>query len=186
MDQTTSMPRTIPGLKIFDKWLERSAILLGGLLLIGLVGLTVTNTIVMRKILNDPIRGAEDLLVLMLMTLVAISIPFGGRAGAHIEIEIVTDMLGKGFTRSALLLTRFLGFGFIALMSWRLWVTGQSADRLGEVTQQLEISYEPFYYGLSICFALLAVTQIIDILQLTLNGAIETLSEDMGEDEVEP
>jgi len=47
------------------------------------------NVLVMRKAMNAPVRGAEDLMVLSLVILVAIAIPFGGRTGAHIEIEIL-------------------------------------------------------------------------------------------------
>jgi hypothetical protein len=55
-------------------------------------------------------------------------------------------------------------------MSWRLWHSGQNAERFGETTQQLLISYQPFYYLLSISILLYAIVLLIDIKEILKSG----------------
>ena len=38
----------------------------------------------------------------------------------------------------------------LGFMGWRLWHAGGMASKFGETTQQLLISFEPFYYLLSV------------------------------------
>lgn len=167
----------ILGLNQFDFAIEKLAIFIGGALLTFITLLIVVNVLVMRKLLNAPIQGAEDALILALIALVALSIPFGGRIGSHIEIEVVTELMGQRATRICLIINRFIGAFFIACMSWQLGIAGAKAERFGEVTQQLEISYEYFYYSLAVCFALFSLAQLFDIVQLIRRGKIKLISE---------
>ena len=64
---------------------------------------------------------------------------------------------------------KVLGVALLIIMAWRLWHAGQSASRFGETTQQLLISYEPFYYVLAASVALYAVVLVIEIGQLLRN-----------------
>ncbi|MBL1240834.1 MAG: TRAP transporter small permease [OCS116 cluster bacterium] len=179
MDTDTHKPvKRLPKIQIlFEIFVARMAMYIGGCLLAFLTIIIVFNVLIMRKLINAPIQGAEDTFILALIALVAISIPYGGRVGAHIEIEIVTEMMGQKATRLSLILTRVIGAIFVIMMSWRLWISGAKAVKFGEVTQQLEISYEYFYYGLSICFGLFAIGQLFDIYHLIKNKKIPEIYE---------
>ena len=61
-----------------------------------MTGFSVWNVLIMRKALNSPIVGAEDLLILSLVVIVALSIPLGARTGAHIEIEVFESRMSAG------------------------------------------------------------------------------------------
>jgi len=52
------------------------------------------------------------------------------------------------------------------VMSWRLWHAGQSAVRFGETTQQLMISYEPFYYLMGVSVLVYVVVLVRDVWEL--------------------
>lgn len=164
------------GSGIFDRWLTRIALITGGTVLTVMTLLCVINVLIMRKLLSAPIVGAEDALILFLVTFVALSIPFGARAGAHIEIEIVSEMLPRRFSLGLQIVARLCGGAFLGLMSWQLAVAGSHAARFGEVTQQLEISYEASYYLLAVCFGLFAVIQIVDAWQMIRTGQTVVLS----------
>ena len=133
------------------------------------------NVLVMRKLMNAPIRGAEDLMILSLVILVAIAIPFGGRVGAHIEIEILESRMSPSFARWSLFAVRVVCGALMLLMAWELVVAGQNATKFGETTQQLLISYEPFYYLLAICIAVYAMVCLSDALQLSRTGEIKQI-----------
>jgi len=167
--------RQLPWLDAFDwalKWvcLVVGAALLGFMMLFGSF-----NVLIMRKAFNNPIVGTEDLLILSLVMVAAISIPFGARVGSHIEIEVLERFFPRWFDRASQLVLRVVAALLMALMSWRLIEAGHSAARFGETTQQLLISYGPFYYVLAGCVALYSLVLLSDIAQLLLRGKIKLM-----------
>lgn len=134
------------------------------------------NVLVMRKALNAPIRGAEDLMVLSLVILVAIAIPFGGRCGAHIEIEVLESRMSAAFARWSMFVLRLLAGGLMLVMARELVEAGHNATKFGETTQQLLISYEPFYFALAGCVALYVLVLVSDAIQLARHGKIRLIS----------
>lgn len=146
----------------FDAFLTFLALSVGGLALSFIMLLGTANVLVMRKFLNAPILGAEDYLILSLVILVAAAIPFGGRVGAHIEIEIFESKMSPAFDRLTMVLLRLLGAGLVSVMAFQLVEAGTKASKFGETTQQLLISYERFYYFLAFCIGLYTVVLLID------------------------
>ena len=156
-----------PGwLRRLDRWVERLTFLVGGIGLAVMVLLTSWNVLAMRKALNDPIVGAEDILILNLVILVAVAIPYGGRSGAHIEIEIFETWMSKVFARWSLVAMKLLAIPLVSILAWRLFRSGASAREFGEATQQLLISYEPFYFAMGATIALYAAILIADLILL--------------------
>lgn len=140
-----------------------------------MTGFSVWNVLIMRKALNSPIVGAEDLLILALVVIVALSVSLGARTGAHIEIEVLKPHMSAGFAKWSMIFVKSLGAALLFVMAWRLWHSGQSAVRFGETTQQLLISFEPFYYLLAISAALYASVLALDIWQLLRFGKVVSL-----------
>ena len=147
----------------------------GGSALFFMTGLSVWNVLVMRKALNAPITGAEDVLILVLVVIVALSIPLGARTGAHIEIEVLESRMSAAFAKWSMIVMKLLGVALLITMAWRLWRAGQSASRFGETTQQLLISYEPFYYVLAVSVGIYAVVLFIDIWHLLRNRKVANI-----------
>lgn len=162
-------------LAVLDNVLTWSSVLIGGTMLAFMTIFGTLNVLVMRKILNAPIRGAEDLMILSLVILVAIAIPFGGRVGAHIEIEILESRMSKGFAQWSLFVVRLVCGALMLLMAYELVKAGQNATKFGETTQQLLISYEPFYYLLAVCVAVYALVCASDAVQLARTGEIDQI-----------
>ncbi len=172
---------TRPGwLRRIDRLIERLTFLVGGIGLAVMVLLTSWNVIVMRKVLNDPIVGAEDILVLNLVILVAVAIPYGGRVGAHIEIEIFETWMSKAFARWSLAAMKLLAVPLVAALAWRLFKAGASAREFGEATQQLLISYEPFYYAMGAMIVLYVAILIADLVLLLADRDLAPMPEADG------
>jgi len=140
-----------------------------------MTGFTVWNVLIMRKAMNAPITGAEDLLILVLVVIVGLSIPLGARTGAHIEIEVAESFMSARFAKYSMIFVKLLGFALLCTMSWRLWHAGQTAVKFGETTQQLLISYEPFYYLLAVAAAIYALVLVLDIWQILRGGEVQKL-----------
>ncbi len=163
-------------------WLDAGliwiALICGGATLVSMTAYSVWNVLIMRKALNSPIAGAEDILILLLVVIVALSVPLGARAGAHIEIEVLESRMAAWFAKWSMAFVKLLGVLLLITMAWRLWQAGQSAVRFGETTQQLLISYEPFYYLLATSAALYALVLVLDIWQLIRSDKVEPLKID--------
>ena len=173
MSQTRKKPVLVT---LLDRVLTWIAFLCGGGTLIFMTGFSVWNVLIMRKALNAPITGAEDLLILSLVVIVALSIPFGARTGAHIEIEVLEARMSVAFAKWSMIVVKLMGFGLLIFMSWRLWHAGGTASKFGETTQQLLISYEPFYYLLAASVAIYALVLLLDIWQILRSGKVAPLS----------
>ncbi|WP_424988782.1 TRAP transporter small permease [Microbulbifer sp. S227A] len=166
----------LPGIiAMLDRLLILFSLILGGATLVFMTGFSVWNVLVMRKALNSPIVGAEDLLILSLVVIVALSVPLGARTGAHIEIEVLESRMSAGFAKWSMVAVKLLAVGLLALMAWRLWHAGQSAAKFGETTQQLLISFGPFYHMLSVSAAIYAAVIVLDIWQLLRSGKVAPL-----------
>ena len=171
----SDLRETFGAIKFIDRLLKWLALILGGSTLVFMTGFSVWNVLIMRKALNSPIIGAEDLLILALVVIVALSIPLGARTGAHIEIEVFEPRMSAGFAKWSMILVKLLGASLLAVMAWRLWLSGQGAERYGETTQQLLISFERFYYLLSVSIGLYAAVLLLDIWQLLRSDKVEPL-----------
>ncbi|MEM9854100.1 MAG: TRAP transporter small permease [Pseudomonadota bacterium] len=169
MPNETKLP---PVIRLLDVALTWASLILGGATLIFMTGFTVWNVLIMRKALNSPIVGAEDLLILALVVIVALSIPLGARTGAHIEIEVLESKMSAAFAKWSMLAMKIAGVLLMAIMAWRLWHAGGTAAKFGETTQQLLISFGPFYYLLAVSAFLYAVVLCLDIWQLLRSGAV--------------
>ena len=171
-----------PGwLRRLDWLIERLTFLVGGIGLAVMVLLTSWNVIVMRKALNDPIVGAEDILILNLAILVAVAIPYGGRAGAHIEIEIFETWMSRAFARWSLVAMKLLAIPLVGILAWRLFKSGASAREFGEATQQLLISYEPFYFAMGAMIALYAAILVADLVLLLAGRVLVPMPDPDGD-----
>jgi len=161
------------------QWIDRILIwislIFGGVALAFMTVFSVVNVLVMRKALNSPIQGAEDLLALSLVCIVALSVPFGARSGAHIEIEVLESRMSRAFSTWSLVLMKLLGIALLAVMAWRLWESGTKAVKFGETTQQLLISFEPFYYLLAIAVGIYSLVLVLDIWQIMRHGSVRTI-----------
>lgn len=168
----TPQPTLPPIISHLDRVLTWVTLILGGGVLALMTVYCAFNAAIMRKLLNSPIIGAEDVLVITLVAVVALSIPFGARTGAHIEIDFMEPRMSPAFAKWSLVIVKCAGFMLLAIMSWRLWLAGGSAAKFGETTQLLYIPYGPFYYLLAVSIGVYAIVLILDIWQILRFGKV--------------
>ncbi len=161
-----------PLIALLDRVLTWIAVICGGATLIFMTCLSVWNVLIMRKALNAPILGAEDYLILTLVVIVGLSIPLGARTGAHIEIEVLESRMSAQFAKWSMVVVKLVGAALLGVMAWCLWHAGGTASKFGETTQQLLISFGPFYYLLSISIAFYALVIVLDIWQILRSGEV--------------
>jgi TRAP-type C4-dicarboxylate transport system permease small subunit len=173
-------------LALLNRALTAFALIAGGASLAFLTLLGVINVLIMRKALNSPIRGAEDLMVLALVVVVAVAIPFGARTGAHIEIELAEEAMSQRVADWTMAGMKAIGAVVVAILSWRLWLAGGSAAQFGESSQTLIIPFGPFYRLLAASTGFYGIILLLELTALVTGrepGRIHMVSSDTTGDE---
>ena len=143
----------------------RSALYCGGAVLAALMT-TIIIDVIGRYVFNSPLYGSLDLAVVLLVLAVSCAIGYGGRAGAHVTADMMTTLVGPKFEWISGVCVKVFAAGIMAIWSWRLFVTGQTAARLGESTQLLNIPFAPVYMALSFGVGLYAAVLVVEAVVL--------------------
>lgn len=137
------------------RWATGLVELVGGVAVFALMLLTVSDAL-LRSFANRPILGANDLVQVILVVVVACAVPLCIAGGRAIAIEFLVarlpiragTMIGRAMSVIAA-----VALGYLA---WRCWVNSGEAARFGETTMLLQIPFGPFYLALAISFAVSA------------------------------
>lgn len=137
------------------RWATGLVELVGGFAVFTLMLLTVSDAL-LRSFANRPILGANDLVQVILVVVVACAVPLCIAGGRAIAIEFLVARLpiriGKPVGQ-AMSVIAAVALGYLA---WRCWVNAGEAARFGETTMLLQIPFGPFYLALAISFAVSA------------------------------
>ncbi len=158
--------------EIAMKWLDRAAGLLaalGALTVVFLTGAIVVQ-VFWRYVLNTPIFGAEDLVRMGLVVVVAGSVSYGARRGAHVHVDVMRTLGGDKLVRYTDVLVKLGGTGIVGLMAYALWDEGRCGFRCGDFTDNLTIIHTPFYNtlaaGMAVYALILAVELVVSVMAL--------------------
>lgn len=148
------------------KWLDRAAgvlAALGAVTVVLLTGLIVVQ-VFWRYVLNAPIFGLEDVVRMALVVVVAGSVAYGARQGAHVHVDVLKMLGGKKLIRFTDVLVKLGGAGIVALLAFALWEEGRCGFRCGDFTDNLNIIHTPFYNTLSLGMGIYALILIVELI----------------------
>lgn len=161
-------------LRLIDGIVRTVALYCGGIVLASLMTVIIVD-VTGRYVFNHPLFGALDLATVLLVLAVACAIGYGGRTGAHVTADMVTTLVGPRFELYSGIIIKIIAAAMVGLWSWRLFVTGSVARRLGESTQLLNIPFEPIYKALSVGAGLYALVLAAEAVVLIRNGSVPLL-----------
>jgi TRAP-type C4-dicarboxylate transport system permease small subunit len=161
-------------LGFIDRVTRIVALYCGGVVLAALMTVIIVD-VTGRYLLNWPLFGALDLSTVLLVLAVACAIGYGGRTGAHVTADMVSTLVGPRFEFYSGVAVRIVATAIVSLWSWRLFVTGNVARRLGESTQLLNIPFEPIYKALSFGVGIYALVLAIETIVLIRTGKVPLL-----------
>lgn len=120
-------------------------------LLLGLMAVTGLD-VIGRYFLNAPLRGAFELTEVLLAALVFSALPLVGRAGEHVDVDIVTNFFPSGLQRALALVVAIICAGTLLVFAWRLGLLGQAQATDGARTESWGIPYAPLaFFGALTC-----------------------------------
>lgn len=168
------------GLAAFDRTVKAVALWGGGAMLLGLIFLTVGD-VALRYFFNAPLFGARDIAKLMLLIMVALSTAYSARTGGQVAIEVFSSFLGPGWLRRIEIAVRCGATAMLAVLSWRLTISGMSAARFGEASLSLKIPFAPFYYLFACGMLLYAAVLVVEITLLMRGHILDAHADDTGD-----
>ena len=131
--------------------------------LVVLVLVTVV-AVVARYLFNDPIFGITDVSRMVMIITVACAIAYGGRTGAHVAVDIISNKAGRKVTRWTDLFVRLLGIVVTACTAYALFIQSLCGIECGHIAPNLSVSYAPYSLVLTIALALYSLTLLWDLL----------------------
>lgn len=154
MSSKTSKSHTV---ETFDR-VARLMALAGGVVLIFMVLLTVVD-VFMRKVLNAPIFGGQDIAMMALVLVVFLGMTYCARLGGHIAVDLIAKA-PPGLLRVLDLIVNLIGAFVIGALAWRAAIETYGNYFSGRATNLLLIVYWPFELAITICSAMFAVVLI--------------------------
>jgi len=146
-------------------WLNRLILVLaslGAASVVVLVAVTFV-TVVWRYGIGQPIYGIDDIAKMTLATIVACSLAYGARRGAHVQVDVLERLGGRAVTRITDLAARSIGIATLGYTTWAIAVKGSCGLLCGNATSDLSIPHMPFYVLLAAGFGLYALVLIHEL-----------------------
>ena len=156
-----------------NRWLERLAravALAGGLLLVGVMGMTVVS-VLGRYLFNAPVPGDYEITELAIGIAVFAFFPYCHITNANIVVELFTGRMPPRF-KAALDAVHNITFAIVAgLIAWRLFVGGMHKFDDGETTMFLGIPIHWAYFSAVFGASLLTAVCILQLFRHLKNPA---------------
>lgn len=107
----------------------------------------LTGAHILGRVFRYGIPGAVEITEVLMAPIVFGSLAYAYHLGCHIKMEVVTQRLPARVVAALGVLEGLIGGGFIALISWRLFLWAWEAWQMHEVTQGiLDIPIFPFRF----------------------------------------
>jgi TRAP-type C4-dicarboxylate transport system permease small subunit len=141
----------------------------------------VTVADVIGRNFNRPVPGANEIIGLMLVVVIACGVGFTQKQGQHIAVSVVTDTLPLQLRRIPVLMALLLGFGFAAFVVWRGVPFAAESMKFGEHTELLRFPWYPLKYLVVFGFSIWALQYLLDagaqLLRLLKNSADDSITQ---------
>ena len=114
--------------------------------------LVVVCDVASRYLLNQPIRGAYDLVEMLLPVTIFFGLPSVVADRQEIVIDLIDGFLPEGVTRVFIGVSSLLGIVMLCFVEWSMWGPAQQAYRYGDVKLELNtpvwILWIPAFLGI--------------------------------------
>ena len=133
-----------------------------GRLVLMVMVLLISVDVVLRYFFNRPIRGSYEVVEFMMLFLVFSGLAFTQQKKSHVSVSLLTEKFSLPVNAVLDVLTRFLCFGTLALVTWRSIIQAEAVRSAGTSSGVLFIPHYPFMWVVAAGSLLLTVQFLID------------------------
>jgi TRAP-type transport system small permease protein len=149
-------------MRIFDKLLKALG-MLAMVIIMGMMMLTVTE-VIMRFTMKRVIFGSTEITEFLMVGL-TLAMGWCAMQGRNVSVELIVGRLSERGRAIAATISYIISLGFCVLVAWRNYVEAFVVSHRGELTELLEIPEFPFYFVISLGFAILAAVTVVLLVQ---------------------
>lgn len=151
------------GLERFSELLRRGLMIAGGVSLLALTLLATMN--VALRIFRVPVSGTYEIVSFLGAVVTAGALGYTQKRKDHIVVDILSDRFPAKVKRALDRVSYALILVFFSIVSWQTFVYGKRMMQTGEVSETLKIAYYPFVFFVSLGFAILTLTILLDLVE---------------------
>jgi TRAP-type C4-dicarboxylate transport system permease small subunit len=155
------------GLERFSELLRRAMMIAAGVSLLALTLLATMN--VALRIFQVPVGGTYEVISFLGAIVTAGALGYTQKRKDHIVVDILSDTFPAPVKRVLDRVSYALILVFFSIVSWQTFVYGNRLLVTGELSETLKIPYYPFVFLVSIGFAVLALTILLDLVETVWN-----------------
>ena len=154
-------------LESLNTFLNKILIILGGIAVLALMAVATANVVL--RIFHIPFTGAYEIVGFLGAIVIAFALGYTQIRKNNIVVDILTEKFPKKLNRVLDGVNYFITMIFFAIVSWQVSLWGMKIWESHEVSETLKIIYHPFIFSVSLGFAVLSLTLIVDFLKTILN-----------------
>jgi TRAP-type C4-dicarboxylate transport system permease small subunit len=151
------------GLERFSELLRRVLMIAGGVSLLALTLLATMN--VALRIFQVPVGGTYEIVSFLGAIVTAGALGYTQKRKDHIVVDILSDKFPATVKRVLDRVSYVLLLAFFSIVSWQTFVYARRLMSTGEMSETLKIAYHPFVFLVSLGFAVLALTILLDLIE---------------------
>ena len=151
---------------MFDKvfsWAMQGVMYFGAFLLSGIM-LLITVDVCLRYFFNNPIQGSYEIIEVLMGMLSPIVILYCAWKRGHVSVDLFFEKFPPAMQKFCAVLSSVLCLALWTLMTWRAVFLIQEMRRDDAMTNLLFIPWWPVGVVILICFALLTVIEVRELL----------------------
>lgn len=120
-----------------------------------------------RYVVNTPLRGAFEIVTLLLAVSIFLALPSVTRAGEHISVDLAQPLFGA-VARTIQKIGIYSVSGVVlAIVTFQMWRHAQLLDHGGRVTGFLEWPLAPLAYAMSVMCGITALVYLVLLVEAT-------------------
>ncbi len=124
--------------------------------------------VVMRYLINYPIRGGFEITELMLLVLIFAGLPLVSHADEHVTMDFIDRILPPRALRVLVRVVHGLCAAVMFFLTWQVWLKAGKIGAYGDTTDVLRIAVAPFIYFMA---AMILLTGLVHVFKMFAPGS---------------
>ncbi len=119
--------------------------------------------VVMRYLVNRPIRGGFEITEMMLLVLIFAGLPLVSHADEHVTMDFVDRVLPARATDLLVRTVHALCAAVMFFLTWQVWLKAGKIAAYGDVSDVLRFAIAPFVYFMAV---MIFVTGLVHVFKI--------------------
>ncbi len=150
-------------LEALNKFLNNCLMILGGIAVLGLMVLATGNVVL--RMLHIPFRGTYEIVSFLGACVIAFALGYTQQTKSNIVVDILSEKFPPALANMLDRVVHFVIMVFFGIVAWQVYVYAMKLVESHEVSETLKVIYYPFVFCVSLGFAVLAFTGLVDFVK---------------------